>query len=196
MAKAIKACRVAGCNRPTNGPHGRGALGMCGRHYQRYRKHGDPEGGRTAEGVPMEWLQQHASFDGEECLAWPFGRGRGNVSVGGKSTPPARAMCLLAYGPPPTPSHQAAHSCGRGEDGCVNPKHLRWATVSENHNDKNAHGTMLRGHSHPRAKLSVDQVVWIKKTYGSATIAEMARALGVSHSAVSGIVKGRKWTHV
>lgn len=114
MAKAIKACRVPGCNRPTNGPHGRGALGMCGRHYQRYRKHGDPEGGRTAEGVPMEWLQQHASFDGEACLTWPFGRGRGNVSVGGKSTAPARAMCLLAYGPPPTPSHQAAHSCGRG----------------------------------------------------------------------------------
>lgn len=33
-------------------------------------------------------------------------------------------MCELVYGKPPMPKHQAAHNCGKGNLGCINPKHL------------------------------------------------------------------------
>jgi hypothetical protein len=52
-----------------------------------------------------------------------------------------RLMCQLAHGDPPTPDHIAAHSCGRGHEGCVNPNHLSWKTYSENELDKRVHGT-------------------------------------------------------
>lgn len=43
-----------------------------------------------------------------------------------------RHMCKLKNGDPPTPDHEAAHSCGNGKHGCINPNHLRWATDAEN----------------------------------------------------------------
>jgi hypothetical protein len=52
-----------------------------------------------------------------------------------------RVMCKLAHGPAPTPKHHAAHSCGKGHEACINPKHLRWATPRENAADAKLHGT-------------------------------------------------------
>lgn len=196
MAKIIKTCKHPGCNDPTNGKSGRGALGYCGRHYQRLRNHGSPEGGRTEEGAPLAWLTKNANYDGDECLKWPFGAGRGNVMFRGRQEVPARVMCTISHGDPPSPKHHAAHNCGLGSDGCINPKHLRWATPSENHMDKVAHGTMMRGQGHPSAKLTQEQAIWIKQNPEGLTMSEMARRLGVAFMTVSAIAKGRNWSHL
>lgn len=50
-------------------------------------------------------------------------------------------MCQKAHGDPPSPKHDAAHSCGRGHEGCVNPNHLSWKTKKQNQADRITHGT-------------------------------------------------------
>ena len=97
---------------------------------------------------------------------------------------------ILAHGEPPTPSYEAAHTCGKGHLGCTNPRHLRWATRSENHMDKNLHGTMPKGETHPWARLSDDVIAKIRasKTGMTAT----AKEFGVSRGYVWEIQTGRK----
>lgn len=97
-----------------------------------------------AAGVTGQWLDSQVAYDGPDCLKWPFGcdsHGYGQVAYAGKVRRAHRVMCELVNGPPPTPDHEAAHSCGRGANGCVNPKHLSWKTRSENHLDRRGHGT-------------------------------------------------------
>jgi hypothetical protein len=64
------------------------------------------------------------SCENLECLIWPFSRrdGRGYIN----EEPVSRFVCKLAHGSPPTEKHDAAHNCGN--ERCVNPHHLRWAT--------------------------------------------------------------------
>ena len=90
----------------------------------------------------MEWLLDHVSFEGEECLIWPFNKQNGYagcISADGRRQYACRVMCKLAHGPAPTPKHEVAHSCGKGDEACINPKHLRWATSAENGADRKLH---------------------------------------------------------
>jgi hypothetical protein len=71
----------------------------------------------------------------DECLIYPFKRytnGYGGTWVDGIETYAHRHMCKTKHGEPPTPEHEAAHRCGNGKRGCINPNHLRWATHAEN----------------------------------------------------------------
>lgn len=120
---------------------------MCYGHDYRVRIYGDALAGGPIKFRPRtqtnyQWLKAHVGHAGTECLVWPFGRfsnGYGQVYIQGKNCVASREMCILAHGNPPTPSHEAAHRCGNGHLGCVNPQHLRWATAAENQADKLTH---------------------------------------------------------
>lgn len=83
-----------------------------------------------------QWIERHAAtFDSDECLIYPFKRyvnGYGGTWVNSVETYAHRHMCKVAHGDAPSPDHEAAHSCNNGKKGCINPKHLRWATHAEN----------------------------------------------------------------
>lgn len=121
--------------------------GLCHAHAHRKYRYGDPLGGRrgmrTQNGIPYQWLLDHVNYDGIECLIWPFAkrhRGYGGVVMqDGLTRSPHRIICILAYGEPPFEGAIAAHSCGNGHLGCVNPKHLSWATNRENAIDRSLH---------------------------------------------------------
>lgn len=156
MPNAARVCSVVGCSRPVS------AAGMCSMHYQRQWSYGDPLAGRTPNGAHKEWVLNHVDWRGEACLLWPFARNAAgyafsevarNIGTQTKSTLVHRVMCELRHGKPPTLDHQAAHSCGKGADGCVNPNHLRWATRVENEADKVVHGT----HRRPDRQVITDQ---------------------------------------
>lgn len=136
---STRICKVADCDKVTVGQ------GYCKNHYYRFRKYGDPFAGGTSPGVPQKYMEAEVlPHRGGDCLPWPFARdsnGYGQVRIDGKLHYVARLVCSLVHGEPPTAGHQAAHSCGKGHEGCCNPSHLRWATVRENHLDKKAHGT-------------------------------------------------------
>ena len=98
------------------------------------------------------------------CWEWPFAKdqyGYGLFLLRGKTTRAHRYVCLRVHGEPPTPMHEAAHSCRRR--GCINPHHLIWKTKSENESDKLAHGTHNRGTRNGRAKLSEAEVLEIRR---------------------------------
>lgn len=184
-------CSVPGCGKPHL------ARGLCSAHVTRLRRHGtiaDP--GKTAKGVPLQWLRDHSAHQGDDCLAWPFARGikgDGVVTFRGRQTSTNYAMCCIAHGEPPTPKHEAAHSCGRGHEACVNPRHLRWATRKENHADKLLHGTHGRGEQSNFAKLRIAQVREIRRLRGHVGQKELAGRFGVTRGAIHLIQVRKNW---
>jgi hypothetical protein len=102
-------------------------------------------------------------------------------------------MCQLVHGDPPTPAHQAAHSCGSGHLGCVNPKHLSWKTQSENQLDCREHGTQAKTDSGNKGRLSLAIADDIRAMKGIKTQWQIAEQYRISESAVSDIWLGRTW---
>ncbi len=185
-------CAISDCHSPAL------ARGWCKKHYDRWRRHGDPNIcflALSPRGEPMRWLIAHAAHDSDECLIWPFARfpdGRAHMHAG----KPARIMCELAHGAPPTPKHEAAHSCGKAHEGCVNQKHLRWATSKENTADKFLHGTVPCGSALPQAKLTEGDVRAIRQSAGEVSPKSLAARFGVGVASISMIINLKTWRHV
>lgn len=183
-------CSIPGCN----GKHQ--ARGWCEAHYARWKRNGHPLAGRTGDGVPLRFFNDSMSNDTDDCIEWPFGTnktGYAKIWVDGKFCMPTRMACELVYGPPPTDKHQAAHSCGNGHLGCINPKHLRWATPKENSADKYIHGTMRFGESNGSAKLTTAQVHEIRQLRGKMPQHKIGEIYGVAQSTVGRIHRGITW---
>lgn len=184
-------CSVPGCGKNDV------KRGWCESHYRRWTRHGTPTGGRVSPGEPLAWLLAHIDHEGEGCLIWPFGRlpkGYGKFRrPDGSETTAHRYMCEVAHGEPPTPNHEAAHSCGKGFDACVHPGHLRWATRSENHADKVEHGTDQRGEKHHMSVLSAGDIQEIRSLSGVMTQREIAAKFGISQAHVSNIIRRKRW---
>lgn len=177
---APKPCSVKGCDQTSR------ARGMCSIHYYRVRRHGDPlVPVRAQAGAPAEWIAAHVDYSGDDCLKWPFrtkdGRGK------------AREMCEAAHGPAPAPNLDAAHSCGNGFGGCMNPNHLRWATKVENAADKRLHGTLPIGGRTGTAKLNAVDVLGILLLVKTKSQVAVASEFGVHQTSVSNICRRRKW---
>ena len=102
-----------------------------------------------------------------------------------------RFMCQLVHGDPPTDKHQAAHSCGNGHLGCVNPKHLTWKTPEANQQDKREHGRAYTDGG--RYKLTPADVAEIRAMRGKKTQDEMAKMFGVSRRNIGAVLSGRSW---
>lgn len=199
MAEEFKACLVADCN--ANAHHtAEGRRGYCMCHYRRFMKYGDPETRKRAiDGDPQKWLYDHAGYEGEGCLKWPFATrkdGYGHVRFAGTQMYVARAMCLIIHGPPPQEGMHGAHSCGKGHEGCIHPKHVYWATPVENIGDRMRHGTSNRG----RAKNQVltEQMVRMAKQMRArgSRICDIARHFDVRYKTLSLIFYGKSWTWV
>jgi hypothetical protein len=160
-------------------------------------RHGDPLGGRVPYGEPMRWIHEVALLHtAEGCLPWPFGKsanGYGVVKVGGETVLVHRYVCELAHGAAPTPGHEAAHSCGKGHEGCTAPGHLEWKTPTQNQADRLEHGTHSRGERSARAKLTEDDVRIIISLKGAETRVSLAARFGVSQQAIYRIQIGRTW---
>lgn len=185
-------CEASGCRKPVF------RRTYCTTHYTRFIRHGDVSAtSRPANGDPLRWVIEQASHQGTLCLIFPFKRhqaGYGRVTKDGKRMGAHHAMCLIAHGPMPTPKHQAAHSCGKGEDGCVNPHHLRWATVAENLEDRIAHGTANRGERHGNSRFTESDIRKIR-TMASAGVSQaaIAEAFATGQGTIGKILRGERW---
>lgn len=172
--------------------------GFCRKHHSRFMRHGDAQKALkvlSPRGAPRAWLVAHAGYSSDECLKWPFSRfpdGRAHMS-GGK---PTRIMCEMTKGPPPSSKHQAAHSCGRGHEACVNPRHLRWATPVENSADKELHGSLIRGARHYAARLSEPQIYEIRAMAKWASLTDVSRHFGIGMSHAHKIIHKISWSHI
>ena len=143
-------------------------------------------GGNKGSGGGYCWLVAHKDYAGDDCLTWPFSRnqyGYGQLGFQGRGKKANRVMCELAHGKPPTPKHHAAHSCGNGHLGCVNPRHLKWKTPRENQLDRRRHGTH-RGAKGSRATIPLETINDIRRSKQSESIEQTAARLGLTHGCV------------
>jgi hypothetical protein len=189
FVKAV--CSVEGCLRESE------CKGFCKKHHARFVRWGDPLMGNTDVGGPQKWILDNAGHDDDECLIWPFARypaGYGYLIVGKVKMSASRRMCMVAHGDPDSPELHAAHSCGNGFGGCVNPKHLRWATKLENEMDKIIHGTIRKGEKHGMHKLTEDEVRQIRSLRPSHTATSLGRKFGVSRACIDSITNGKNWS--
>ena len=124
---------------------------------------------------------------------------------------PVHSMVAGAFlGPRPSPKHQVRHLDGdRMNNRATN---LAWGSVQENMDDRERHGTTARGarngaYTRPesrrrgelngRAILSAQDVADVRhRAAAGETKASIARALGVSWSAIDRAVAGLSWAHL
>lgn len=188
----MKFCAAPGCSRTAD------RRGFCFPHYCRWKSHGDPLGGRTKNGDPIKFVNEVAiPYSGDDCLIWPYGRfGTGYPCLrdGNGHIHAHRYICISVHGEPPTVSHEAAHTCGQGLAGCVNPNHLEWKTRKENEADKVLHGTSPRGSRQGRAKLTEEQARKIISMKGTMSERDIAGSFGISTRHVRAIQSGSKWS--
>lgn len=184
-------CKIKDCQKSCY------ARGFCRSHHYRWKKYGNPFAGRVINGEPLKWLFALVDHEGQDCVPWPYGRisGYGSVYYEGRNQITSRLMCRLAHGEPPHEGMDAAHSCGNGHLGCVNPNHLRWATRAENAIEAIEHKSINKGRGPSLAKLSQDDVWDIRKLLSDAPLSqrEIGEQFGVSASTISSIANGRTW---
>lgn len=153
---------------------------------------------RSPNGAPMRFILEVAlRCSSDDCLTWPFNRPAGTygkIRRGTVKLAAHRVVCEMAHGEPPTPGHHAAHTCGNGHLGCVNPHHLKWKTPSENNLDKLIHGTMANGARNGGAKLTEEQALRIRRREIGQVDAK--RVFGISKTQYYSIARGDTWSHI
>lgn len=194
MAAPKPTCSIDGCN-----SHVR-ARGWCRSHYGRWQQHGDPTAGAARHIDIIKFVETVALFHtGDDCLLWPFGRnGRGyaEFTYDGRIEGAHRVICRLAHGDEPSSDMDAAHSCGRGHEGCISPVHLSWKTRSDNFDDRRAHGTWPHGEANPHSSLTADDVREIRGLEGAATQAQIAAKFNIGRQQVGNILRRKSWAHI
>lgn len=172
------------------------ARGYCSKHYTRWQRYGDPNTlHKLPNGTLRKWIEEHSLYEGDECLKWPFAINEGGYAQMSGCVP-SRLMCKIRHGAPPTSSHHAAHSCGKGKFGCINPNHLYWATPLQNISDKKKHGTQPTGEKVYSAKLTNQQVREIRELAKVLPRHRIAAKYDVSGSCIESIINGRRWRHI
>lgn len=193
MTKIDSACSVPACSSVVR------CKGLCEQHYRRMMKHGSPCGGATSPGEVARFYEALLSHTGDECVTWPYARGDhgyGTIRRRRKCGIVSRFLCEDIHGSPPSTDYQAAHSCGNGHLGCVNPRHLSWKTRSDNKADELLHGTRIRGRKFPWAKLTESQVEEILCLDEAEKNADIAERYGVSPRTIYSIRHEEKWAWV
>lgn len=138
-------------------------------------------------GEPRAFIERMLAESHTDCVTWPFARSRGYAYAAweGKYVSVSRLICRLSHGDPPDETMHAAHKCGNGKRGCVNPACLYWATRAENESDKIKHGTLVRGERHCWAKVTDAQVANIRRDNRRGNV--IAHDYGISPAQVSRI---------
>lgn len=187
-APTDRTCTVDGCDKPLD------KVGLCGMHRWRLLKHGDLSFRKESK---MEWLIRHSDYQGDDCVAWPFAvdkiTGRGTVGAGSRGRSAPKVMCSLAHGKPPTSKHQAAHNCGKGHEGCLNPRHLRWDTCQANIDDMVAHGTRQYGEQIRSGKLTEKDVHEIRRLGRTVRTKVLKERYGVTSTTINNIRARKSW---
>lgn len=186
-------CSVDDCDKPAK------ARGWCVAHLRRWSIHGDPLADkplRTSPGEATKFYREVVlEYGGDGCLVWPHHRNKDGYARLGEGLV-HRMACEEVNGPPPSSGYDAAHSCGNGRGGCVNKRHVRWATRLENEADKIKHNTLTYGERNGCAKLTEKDVRAIRELVSVMSHKEIALRYGVSRHHVGRVLSGSRWSHI
>jgi hypothetical protein len=149
---------------------------------------------RVSRGVPRETFLRLLELETDECVLWPHARdakGYGRLNFRGKTESAHSLACELRHGPRPL-MKEAAHYCG--VPACMNYRHLRWATQSENMQDRVIHGTSNRGERSGSQRLTVEDVRQVRRRCAAGeTDAAIAATYGVHPATIQAVRVRRSW---
>jgi hypothetical protein len=102
---------------------------------------------------------------------------------------------LTFHGPKPSPLHEVAHYDGvKTNNRCDN---LRWATRTENFQDRDRHGNTARGAKNWNSTLDEEKVRLIRRLRSDGELASViCRQFGISIGSVYNIENRLTWGHV
>ena len=134
-------CTFIGCNEKYS------TQGLCRSHYAQVRGGNGPLRplyiDRSKNGEPESFLREIVSAlpYPDDCITWPgplSPKGYGSLIVDGVQGFAHRWAYALAHGltSPPATAEIVRHLCGKGHEGCVNPKHLMLGTLKDNAEDR------------------------------------------------------------
>jgi HNH endonuclease len=154
---------------------------------------------QSTKGAALAWMRgRFDADDTDECFWVPW---RATYSVGAVFLDGVRmdahvVICTWAHGPNPEPGVlEVAHSCG--SRGCLNRRHVRWATHQENMNDQlGPTGKRQFGSARNGAKLTEDDVREIRRLAGTMTKRALAHRYGVGEMTIGRIIRREKWKHI
>ena len=131
----MRTCNEVGCHKKHL------ALGLCKKHYQRYKKYGDATISRQNTSG-MKLIDRLSVYTRKTRLCWEWtgskkGYGYGAIRVNGKMVGAHRVSYELFNGAIPCGQH-VLHSCDN--PGCVNPEHLFTGTHTDNMRDMTKKG--------------------------------------------------------
>jgi hypothetical protein len=186
-------CKIQNCDNPSS------TRNLCKRHYERWRKYGNPLFSKYPEkGEILQYLKNHM-YDGC-CTPWPYtthSGGYGKLYFKGKTMYTHQLVCTLVNGPKPKPNYEVRHLCNKGHLACFNADCLEWASRKINFRDKILNGTSPRGSNCGTAILNEKQVKQIKIALKNNVKQRiLAKKYKVSESAIGFIKTGRSWCHV
>jgi hypothetical protein len=138
----MKICTIDGCDSSVM------ATGLCSKHYQRNRKHGDPlvTARRDTRGMPL-WKKFYTYVEAQSngCWHWTgaYARGGyGHLCVGGKMVGAHRISWEL-HNNKKIGELLALHKCDNPK--CVNPDHIFIGTAADNTLDMMKKGRSTKG---------------------------------------------------
>jgi hypothetical protein len=180
----VKECSVEGCFNSS------AALGLCGKHYWRHVRHGDPlyVNPKKTYGSPIERFMTKIEMVTESgCWIW-IGHidscGYGRFRFKRQSAGLAHRFAFKMKNPDvDIDGLEVCHKCDL--PCCVNPDHLFVGTHKDNMNDRDAKGRVRSGEMSGVAKITDEQVREIR--YDNRTTRQIAADYGVAGSHVSAI---------
>jgi len=167
---------------------------MCDVHYRRWRLTGSAQWDKPVRRSPRPRgdfdverdVIAHLVRDSAGCLVWPFATfpdGRGKVNTGQGSQQVHRIVYVHLNGPVPE-DLQVNHRCGRGSNGCADPRHLYAGTQAQNIEDTRRHGTPIGR----RRSLDDQQVAEIRRRLAAGeSSASIARDYPVSKGTIDNV---------
>lgn len=164
-------------------------------------------GTRRAEyGAAVATFEDLMRIETDDCVHWPYyrlpnGYGVFNMVADGvrRKVYVHREALRRRVGDPPTARERyASHLpivCHNPS--CMNYRHLRWATASQNALDRKLDGTEVCGERHHASVLTAVDVRVIRRRYSAGeTFAAIGRTFGVSYNTVARVISGESWKAV
>jgi len=120
--------------------------------------------------------------------------GYGTVSKNGNMQKAHRISWEEENGPIPYGLY-VLHKCDNRR--CINPSHLFLGTPQDNMKDRDEKNRQARGEKHGRARLTEEDVMYIKRAASSGTSSvSLEQKFQVSRYTIRNIIVGKRWKHL
>ncbi|MEV5047361.1 hypothetical protein AB0N20_22665 [Streptomyces griseoincarnatus] len=137
----------------------------------------------------------------DDCIVVTGFTGRPKATYRGRQMWCARIVWIMAEGNPGR-AH-VLHTCHRGDEGCVNRRHLYLGDTRRNMADRDEAGRQARGSHQGHAILTEEQIGIIRAEHVKGaryprpeSTRALAERFGVARETIKSVIQRRNWKHL